>query len=135
MTTATDKPASDQLSDEARAAAAALAAEQKLIEDLRSKYPDRELRKANHPDLPDWIIFKVPNRAEYRIYRAKRGEDDGKNGKRWDAFDMLLNTCVVWPEKDALQKQLDGHPGLIETWVGEILQGAGQTFGATQKKL
>ena len=102
-------------------AAAEDAAREQLVNELKGKHPGRELRTAQHDVLPDWIIFKVPTGPEYRIYRLKRAEDDGKNGKKWDAFEMLVFACTVFPEKDDLRRQLDAHPALLEVWAGEIL--------------
>lgn len=102
-----------------------------VIGKLRADHPGKELRIAEHSTLPDFIVFRVPTRPEWRIFRGLQADPK----TRTDASQMLVDTCVLWPEKDDLRKQLDAHPALVEVWAGEIVEAAGVDANVKQKKL
>lgn len=104
--------------------------DQDIAAKVKAEYTGtRELKWAAHPTLPDWIIFAIPTRAELRMYFSKQAENIA------NAQQMILDSCVIWPAKPDLAASIDAHPGLASTWVGEIVEAAGITAGATQGKL
>jgi hypothetical protein len=85
-------------------------------------------------DVPGAAIaaFRVPTSAEWTRYRiGTRGtpEQVATAGK------PLVFSCCVYPEPAVFEAAIDAHPGLIETYIGELLEHAGANRAKKVHKL
>ena len=85
-------------------------------------------------DVPgaEVAAFHVPASAEWTRYRsAARGtpEQQATAGK------PLVFSCCIYPEPAAFEAAVDAHPGLVETYIGELLEHAGANRAKTVHKL
>lgn len=92
-----------------------------------------EVHHLTHPELPDEVLVRPPSRQEWRIYQNHRHDADVV--KRSMAPDVLVETCVIHPSREDLGKMLEAHPGLVETWAGDLVEIAGVTGQKTRKKV
>jgi hypothetical protein len=85
-------------------------------------------------DVPgaEVAAFRVPNTMEwmrYRISAQGTPEDKAKSAK------PLVCCCCVYPEAKHFEAILDQHPGLVETYFGELLEHAGANRAKKVSKL
>jgi len=106
---------------------------EETIAAVKAANPSTEVHLLTHDELPDQVIVRSPTGAEWRMFRNMQSDDDG--GQKVAAGRMLVDSCVVHPPKGELAAMLEAHPGLVETWAGEIVEIAGVTRKATRKKL
>lgn len=64
------------------------------------------------------IVFRCPNRAEYKKFKSFISDDKKKS----DADDMLAREIVVFPAKNDLDRLLDRRPGIATKVAGAALQ-------------
>jgi hypothetical protein len=65
-------------------------------------------------------VFRKPTRPEYKRWRSQTANE----ATRADAQEILLTSCVVYPERVAFQALLDQYPAIPETCgtaVGKLL--------------
>jgi hypothetical protein len=106
--------------------------ERQIVEDVRAANPGLsavELFTAYLPNIDQLFVFRGANRAQHRIFRQMQAD-----GKKLDAQDMLVNSCVVFPAKDELARKLDKYPVAIEPLTGEILEVSGLDLNVRRKK-
>lgn len=96
---------------------------------IKSENPGVEIAVLEHDRLPDQVIARAPSRGMWSIYLQMQAD-----GRKVEAAEHLVAGCVLFPDKDELQRSLDAHPALAQVWAGELNEMAGVTMGARQKK-
>ena len=100
--------------------------------EIRTKFAGRDdIEVIKHPRYDDQAVARPPTDGEYRIFRQKLASPE----EAALANDMLIDACVLWPDKDAREKLFGQRPALRDVWAGEIIEMAGATRQATREKL
>ena len=75
-------------------------------------------------DVPgaEAAAFRVPSSAEWTRYRIARG---GTPEQMATAGKPLVFACCVYPEPAVFESTVDAHPGLVDTYAGELIEHAG----------
>jgi len=105
----------------------------KTIATVKAANPGTELHHIAHDTLPDEILARPPTGMEWRMFRAMQAEEDVQ--QKVAAARMLVDSCTIYPGKAELAAMLEAHPGLIETFAGEITEAAGLSRKARRKKV
>lgn len=101
-------------------------------EEIRKKHAGRDdIEVIKHPRYDDQAVARPPTDGEYRIFRQKLANPQDAAL----ANDLLVDTCIIWPEKEAREQLFQRRPALREVWAAEILEMAGATRQATREKL
>lgn len=108
-----------------------------IVARVKAANPGTDLHQIEHDKLPEYAIIRAPSKGEWDIYVTTRDGDaeTGTKSKPIDAMEMLVSTCVLFPLKDELERQISRAPALREAWVAEIVEIAGITRGTKRKKL
>lgn len=69
------------------------------------------------------VVFRPPNRGEYKQFRAKLHNDALKA----DATEWLARACVVYPSREAFDALLNDYPGITDACGDAIGELAGFT--------
>jgi len=75
-------------------------------------------------DIPgsEVAVFRVPTSMEWLRYRtALRGTP----GEGAAAGRALVICCCIYPDQQAFATAIDKHPGLVESYSGELVEHAG----------
>lgn len=100
------------------------------IEKLKAAHPGVTLEKLVHPTLDADVMARPPTEGEWKHFQAQRQDDQQKVG----ANKQLALACIVYPDRDALKKMLAEHPGLADSWAGELVEMAGVARGMRREK-
>jgi hypothetical protein len=102
------------------------------IEQLKGQCPDQKLREFSATvDAKEYVVYaRKPSRAEYKRFRQDASDDR----KKASALEMLVCSCVLYPDGAAFQALLDEAPGLSETFGEELLKACGLAVSADAKK-
>ena len=75
-------------------------------------------------DIPgaEVAAFRVPNSMEWSRYRIATA---GGPAEKAGAGKPLVCCCRTYPEAPAFDAALDAHPGLVETYLNELVEHAG----------
>jgi hypothetical protein len=76
--------------------------------------------------------FRVPASAEWTRYRIG---SKGTPEQVATAAKPLVFSCCVYPEPAVFEAAVDAHPGLVETYIGELLEHAGANRAKKVHKL
>jgi hypothetical protein len=76
--------------------------------------------------------FRLPNVREYQKFR-----DELAAGPQYRALAgrNLVTSCRVWPDKPAYEAMVAAHPGIVETFSGELIELAGAKAASVVRKL
>ncbi len=77
--------------------------------------------------------FRVPTSMEWTRYRA--GSADQNPITKAEASRPLVYTCCIFPEPAAFEAAIADHPGLVETFIGELIEHAGANRAKKVHKL
>jgi hypothetical protein len=77
--------------------------------------------------------FRVPNRGEWKRYTTERASGDAS--LKVNAFATLVYATCIFPPIKEFEAIIDGHPGLIETYHGELIEHAGANQAKKVTKL
>ena len=95
--------------------------EEQLAE-LRTQHSDR-LHVVEFDDpVEATVVFKRPSRAVWGRFVDSVGRD---SESRTRVGTELVESCVVFPERDELKRLLDDVPGLVLSITGAISDAAG----------
>ena len=101
-----------------------------VIDRVKKANPGTNVYHCEHDKLPVECIVRAPSVQEWDIFNNLQTEK-----KFSEANEMLVQSCVLYPDKDGLAKQIAEHPALRETWSAEICEVAGITSKVKRKKL
>ena len=76
--------------------------------------------------------FRVPNSMEWMRYRTAV---HGSAADKAASSKPLVCCCCLYPEPKLFEAILDLHPGLVETYLGELLEHAGANRAKKVTKL
>jgi|ERR1017187_3203833 hypothetical protein len=76
--------------------------------------------------------FRVPTGAEWTRYRA---ECKGAPVQMASAAKPLVFSCCVYPEPKMFEAAIDAHPGLVDSYIGELIEHAGANRAKKVHKL
>jgi predicted ATP-grasp superfamily ATP-dependent carboligase len=96
----------------------------KTIAELKSKHGDIYVLSSKGSE----VVVRGPTDAEWGAYLDERE----KRGAR--ASKMLVLTCAVHPDEDAVRTLLDRKPALAQIFGARVLEIAGMEEEATVKK-
>ncbi len=102
-----------------------------VIAEAKAKHPGVELEVIAHPTYADECIARGPIWNEYQEFAKKLAVP----GEALNAWNYLIDTCVVWPAKEDRRALFDRRPAMLEVWGIEIREMAGATVKATRRKL
>lgn len=77
--------------------------------------------------------FRVPTPAEWKKYRTDR--DSGDRNVAYGAGRDLVMVCCIFPASESFAARLQAHPGLVETYQGELIAHAGANRAKKVRKL
>jgi hypothetical protein len=77
------------------------------------------------------FAFRRPASAEYRKHQMQIATD---RANTFDATEALIKACVVYPDREELDRILEDWPGLVNDLGGEILLVAMRSPKADAKK-
>ncbi len=66
--------------------------------------------------------FRVPTSMEWLRYRTASA---GSPAEKAAASKPLVVCCRLYPDEGAFSAALDAHPGLVETYISELVEHAG----------
>ena len=77
--------------------------------------------------------FRVPSSAEWTRYNIARA---GTPAEKATAGRPLVFACCAYPtEPGVFESWIDAHPGLVETYIGELIEHAGANQAKKVHKL
>jgi len=100
------------------------------IEKTKAEHPNVEILHLTAKDGSE-VLAKIPQKKEMDMFRDLASSDKTKSRSP----ERLLRACVLHPVQEELGMLLDRRPGLVESWVGKLLEAAGITEEAEAKKL
>lgn len=106
-----------------------------LIEQLKRDNPDAELNHLSariDGELFE-MIARTPSGGEYDRFREQRSSDEP--ALKVGASKALLSNVRMWPEPAEYAALIKAKPGLVETFIGEVMEAAGISRAVTRKKL
>jgi hypothetical protein len=85
-------------------------------------------------DVPgaEVAAFRVPTSMEWQRYRTG---SKGTPEQVATSAKPLVFSCCIYPEPTVFEAAVDGHPGLVETYIGELLEHAGANRAKKVHKL
>lgn len=102
-----------------------------VVRVLKEKHPDVELHVLTHPTLDVEVVVRGPTEPEWKAAKAMADDPERKIGTNG----VLVNACVLYPDKAELAALIKAHPALVDVWSGEIAEIAGATKGIQRRKL
>lgn len=115
-----------------------------VIQQLKSKYPDRELHQVefgeNGISEVECFVMTGPNRSEYQkfvddITKAGNAKEVDRGQAIRFAIEQNALAMIRWPERDEVKKLFDTYPAAIEKFADKLRETAGGTFELRSKKL
>lgn len=79
------------------------------------------------------VAFRVPTAAEWKRYRAE--SLDPNPAVKANAATPLVVSCCIYPQRKDFERAIEAHPGLIETFSGELVEHAGANRAKKVRKL
>lgn len=77
------------------------------------------------------FVFKVPTSTELGPFRKRISDKDQRSG----ALEMLVRTCLVYPDRAGFDAAVTKRPMLIEKWGDALTDAAGGAEDVEVKKL
>lgn len=77
------------------------------------------------------VVVKMPSVGDAKRFRAATSDE----AKKPQALEVLLRSCVVWPDAAGLEAMLSERPFLVETFGGGLLELAGAAKSPAKKAL
>jgi hypothetical protein len=77
--------------------------------------------------------FRVPTSMEWNRYRTMAS--DSNTATKAAAARPLVFSCCIYPDPASFEAAVDAHPGLIETFIGELIEHAGANRAKKVRKL
>ena len=90
----------------------------KIVEELKEKH-GANLHIVTAQGVE--VVVKVPSKAAYRRFRQSSRDEK----RRDDATETLLRDCVVYPDAQTLNSEIEKRPAIVDTFAAEVLELAG----------
>lgn len=103
-------------------------ATEKDLAEVRAKYPDQDSRSLLETPMGDVIVRKAS------FTEFARFQDQVAEKKLGIAQEMLLKTCVVWPDAKAFSDGLNAYPAAQSKILEEVLKLSGQKDDIISRK-
>jgi hypothetical protein len=101
------------------------------LDRLRAEHGKRILHlKRTVEDDEFEAVFRRPTPLEYKRCLAESADDDLKG----QAFDKLVMTCCLYPERDAFLAMITESPGLVHAFGNALLTSVGLGKAEVVKK-
>jgi len=105
------------------------------LDDLLTPAEVQKLKESNGEftairTLGGVAAFRAPTRGEYARYNQLFFDEK----TRAKAFEALVNTCVIMPDRKTFEGWLDKYPGIVTTCVDAVMKLAGVDTDAQTKK-
>jgi hypothetical protein len=113
------------------------------IEELKAKFPDRELHRIELVDgneASHVLVMTGPNRDEYRKFVSDvQRASDSKPADKLEAIRFAIEQNALaqirWPDRDDVKALFSSLPAMVEKFADKLHETAGGTIELRSKKL
>lgn len=95
------------------------------IQELRAQHRNKVLHLKNGDSE---AVFRMPSRDEYFAFRTD------EDAPKYERYERILLGCCVYPERPQFMAMLEEYPGLIDSFINELLVWSGVKKAEVVKK-